>query len=289
MNKILFMIIFSYLNTLAQVDTSDYYPLAIGNKWEYYTVGSGYTTVEIIGDTLMPNGETYFIFNENGVDAWKYQRKSDKNTVVCYSTPNGKEDKLFDFTSQKKSVWNVSFSWNWGVYDIWNNYDGLFETYLNKYEYRHVLIDSTVLPPDTLWEPVVDVYPTLLTKYYGISSYSYGLQELVGAKINGVEYGTLVNINERKYDLISEYKLYQNYPNPFNATTQITYQLVKSTYISIKVYNLLGQELVELYQGLQSEGRHSVTFEASFLPSGFYIITLSGDDYHKSIKALLLK
>ena len=296
MKKILFIVAMSFLSTYAQIDTSDYYPLAIGNKWEYSGNGLGYETVEIIGDTLMPNGKTYFIFN-GGVSTWKYQRKEGSTRILRYceafgcGLPEvGHEHILFDFSINEKTIFDPSMGFYcWGLYNTWSNYNALFKTSLENYEYSYVLIDSTSLPPDTLWNPIVDVYTFLLTKTVGVSSYSYGLAELVGAKINGVGYGTLVNINEEERSTINEYKLFQNYPNPFNASTKISYQLLKNTNISLKVYDVLGKEIVELYNGEQTDGMHSISFEASNLASGFYIITLACEGHCESIIATLMK
>jgi hypothetical protein len=62
----------------------------------------------------------------------------------------------------------------------------------------------------------------------------------------------------------------KNYPNPFNPETKITYNLKNSTSVKITVYDRLGREVVVLVDENQSEGEHSVTFNASSLPSGVY-------------------
>ena len=83
--------------------------------------------------------------------------------------------------------------------------------------------------------------------------------------------------------------LEQNYPNPFNPCTNIDYTLPKLSQLSIKIYNILGQEIKILFQGIQSPGKHTVTFNASNYPSGTYIYSLETNKFTISKKMLFLK
>lgn len=74
------------------------------------------------------------------------------------------------------------------------------------------------------------------------------------------------------------YCLYQNYPNPFNPSTNIEFEVPDNSFISLKVYNLLGEEVAELAAKDYSAGVHSVTFDASQLASGIYFYTLRAKD-----------
>ncbi|GEM_PF-862673 len=75
-----------------------------------------------------------------------------------------------------------------------------------------------------------------------------------------------------------EFNLFQNYPNPFNPTTSITYQLPHDGFVKFKIYDVLGREMVTLVDGAQSAGLHSVTFNASGLPSGVYYYRIDVND-----------
>ncbi len=83
--------------------------------------------------------------------------------------------------------------------------------------------------------------------------------------------------------------LVQNYPNPFNAATVLNYTLSQAGQISISIYNLLGQRVVTLYDGMQQAGEHKLIWDAADIPSGIYFARLQTDDYSKSIKMVLLK
>jgi len=86
-----------------------------------------------------------------------------------------------------------------------------------------------------------------------------------------------------------EYELFQNYPNPFNPTTTITFALKKATKVDLRVYDLMGREVATLVNAKLPAGKHSVTFDASNLPSGTYFYRLKVDGRVFSKKMMLVK
>lgn len=85
------------------------------------------------------------------------------------------------------------------------------------------------------------------------------------------------------------YSLEQNFPNPFNPATQINYQVKKSSFVTIKVYNLLGQLVANLFEGTASPGTYSVKFDGADLPSGIYLYQMNADNFTDTKKFMLLK
>ncbi|CAN5156269.1 hypothetical protein BH23BAC3_BH23BAC3_04260 [soil metagenome] len=81
----------------------------------------------------------------------------------------------------------------------------------------------------------------------------------------------------------------QNYPNPFNPTTTISYELPNTGFVSLKVYSLIGQEVATLINSEMSAGKHQVTFDASALSSGVYLIRLQSDNGVRTRKISLIK
>ena len=89
--------------------------------------------------------------------------------------------------------------------------------------------------------------------------------------------------------LINEFNLYQNYPNPFNTSTNIIYTLPNPTFITLKVYDILGREISTLVNDFKRAGKHLAKFNGTDLSSGIYICQLKSDNYIASIKFALLK
>jgi hypothetical protein len=89
--------------------------------------------------------------------------------------------------------------------------------------------------------------------------------------------------------VVSEYRLYQNYPNPFNATTNIRYDLKQAGRAQLRVYNLLGQQVATLVDGIENSGAHMVSFNTSGLASGVYIYTFEADGFRDTRKLVLLR
>lgn len=97
------------------------------------------------------------------------------------------------------------------------------------------------------------------------------------------------DVNEDSFDGNYNYYLNQNYPNPFNPTTQIEYTLPNNEYVNITVYNSLGQNIKVLYDGLESPGKHQITFDGNNFASGVYFYTLTTNGYRETKKMLLLR
>lgn len=87
----------------------------------------------------------------------------------------------------------------------------------------------------------------------------------------------------------ANYTLSQNYPNPFNPSTEIKYSIPVSGFVSLELYNILGQKVTTLINQQLTEGNYSVRFNASNLSSGIYFYTLRAGDFFKTMKMILLK
>ena len=85
------------------------------------------------------------------------------------------------------------------------------------------------------------------------------------------------------------FDLSQNYPNPFNPTTTINYSVPKSGSMSLKVYNLLGEEVATLFNGVQQAGNHTAVFDAARFASGVYFYRLEAGNLSVTKKLVLMK
>jgi len=86
-----------------------------------------------------------------------------------------------------------------------------------------------------------------------------------------------------------EYTLRQNYPNPFNPSTTIEFALPHATSVTLRIYNVLGEEVETLVADNYPAGTHGITWNAHGLPSGVYFIRLSGGEHVQTAKAVLMK
>lgn len=103
--------------------------------------------------------------------------------------------------------------------------------------------------------------------------------------------GSINYSNEIEVDFIgvTEYALLQNYPNPFNPSTVISYQLPVDSKVQLKIYDVLGTEIITLVNESKSAGKHDVSFDAGKLSSGTYFYTILADGFVQTKKMLLVK
>ncbi len=96
-------------------------------------------------------------------------------------------------------------------------------------------------------------------------------------------------VRPAKSNQISSYMLSQNYPNPFNPVTRINYQIPKFSHVTIKVYNILGQEIATLLNEEKMAGHYSIEFNAINFASGIYFYRMRAGDFVSTKKLILLK
>jgi hypothetical protein len=115
-------------------------------------------------------------------------------------------------------------------------------------------------------------------------------QIYVGVDNSGIYRGDLITgiASEGKPIPLSP-SLFQNYPNPFNPTTVIRYELPKQVMVSLKVYNLLGQEAASLVSEVQIAGKHQAVLRGENLSSGVYFYRLQAGEFVETKKLVLLK
>jgi len=87
----------------------------------------------------------------------------------------------------------------------------------------------------------------------------------------------------------TEFQLEQNYPNPFNSMTTIRFSLPKSSYVSLKVFDMMGREVASLVDQTLPAGDYKVEFDASLLPSGIYFYRIQAEGFVQMRKLVLLK
>ncbi len=102
-------------------------------------------------------------------------------------------------------------------------------------------------------------------------------------------YGVITNVEDNISAIPSDYELKQNYPNPFNPSTTIRFSVPQSEFISLKIYDVLGNEVETLVNQDLSAGSYEVQFNANSLSSGIYFYQLITGNYSETKKMNLIK
>lgn len=150
------------------------------------------------------------------------------------------------------------------------------------------------------------ILPIWTQKIFDITSYAAGSEEMkvryrLSSDGNTVSDGwyvddiKIINYNvspvgmsENNSDPVS-FSLEQNYPNPFNPVTVISYNIPFSSFISLKIYDVLGNEIKTLVNKIQTAGNYKVDFEGSNFASGVYFYKLTAGEYSDVKRMLLIK
>jgi len=117
----------------------------------------------------------------------------------------------------------------------------------------------------------------------GGSKFNYRLKQIDND--GTFEYSDIVEVEV----VPQQFELSQNYPNPFNPSTTINFSLPKQTHLKINIYNMLGELVKTVSDGLYEAGFYNIFFNASELSSGTYIYRLESDSFVETKKMLLIK
>jgi len=296
-----------------------YYPLAIGNKWVFDKTTVSYDPYpqyshqilvkEVLGDTIAANGKHYYYLKDETV--WEEdvleRIDSSEGKVYRYLEDPGLLENEYLLDDLLAVTGDTVYSYRMGFYP------GSHTTVLEETDfYKWGLIR-----PKKIFEQYI-LHPPVysLTQDIGLDSiYSYfdfGENRIVlkGCMIDGVVYGdTLtVSVDDENQVQPTEFSLSQNYPNPFNPITKIKFTLpspyqgegqgVRSMMTALKVYDILGNEIVTLVNEELPAGEYEVEFDSHSgesasgggnLSSGVYFYRLRAGSFLSTKKMILLR
>jgi hypothetical protein len=95
--------------------------------------------------------------------------------------------------------------------------------------------------------------------------------------------------NGEEVSVVSDFNLEQNYPNPFNPSTTIKFSVATNEFVTLKVYDVLGNEVTTLVNEQRAPGTYEVRFDAGSLASGMYVYKLQAGNFTQTRKLLLMK
>lgn len=260
------------------IPAANSYTLQVSNDPTFNTVvisdsGLTDTSREIQGLT---NGALYFwrIIATNSLDSITVSQMRSFITILL--PPNNLE-------AQRNPSGTVTLSWK----------DNNRQNELGYILERKITNDKTYSILDTIKVNAVSYIDTTAENNF----YTYRIKTYNQYAQSGYSNEDTVQVVTSVEDVktIKEYNLFQNYPNPFNPETVISYQLPAAGRVELKVYDLLGREIVTLVDKEQNPGKYEVNFSAgslgngSDLPSGIYLFRLKTNSYVMTRKMMLLK
>ncbi len=147
-------------------------------------------------------------------------------------------------------------------------------------------VRQTYDPTDSYWLYSIFFTDTITGWAVGVGYDSSGL--LTGEIYKTIN-GGVTSVESENDIEVTDFNLSQNYPNPFNPTTTIKYSIPSENQVNIKIYNSIGEEMLELVNEVQPIGIYKVKFEARNLPSGIYFYRLKSGTFAETKKMVLLR
>lgn len=219
--------------------------------------------------------EAYFIHQGRG---WTV---GESGTIVMYDNPAIP----VELTSFNASVAGNDVTLNWSTaseinnhgFEIERNYGNLQTTTSNT---GWVVIGFSDGAGNTT---EMQLY-SFTDKSVSTGKYLYRLKQV---DLDGTfKYSNTVEVD---VNLPGTFELSQNYPNPFNPSTKISYHLPSGSDVTLKVYDIIGNEVATLVEGFKDAGSHSIEFNADNLGSGIYFYKLTAFDFVQTKKMILIK
>jgi len=290
----------SVIKSLSIIDEQAFYPLKVGNKWIYdYTATDWIMNSsvdiyyrEVLSEKMKQNGKKYFEVLEKfvylGITDTVYERIDTTEGKVYRYEPDCPNSEQFieelvlevndsTFASRFESCIEhppTELVSQQG-YNLWGFY-GMNRNYLS----------SSLLTSD------YNLYSEVGLLYIKLSDDNYFRTFILKGMVkDGIVYGdtTLTNVGDENNSIPTVYRLEQNYPNPFNPTTKIKWQSPSAGYQTLKIYDVLGNEVATLVNEYKNAGSYEVNFDASKVSSGIYFYQLQAGSFIETKKMLLLK
>ncbi|MFH0992441.1 MAG: T9SS type A sorting domain-containing protein [bacterium] len=162
-------------------------------------------------------------------------------------------------------------------------------------DYLHQAADSSYWPKGIKYDPDsigVYVYSLGVHEHWNTATekrYSKNLGTGTGIELIALGQGASTGMPTYENRPAEYFILSQNYPNPFNPQTMIKFSVPVASFVTLRVYNMMGQEIVTLVQGEVPAGEHQIQWTAKNLPTGMYFYTMDAGNISETKKLIYLK
>ncbi|MEK6572049.1 MAG: T9SS type A sorting domain-containing protein, partial [Bacteroidota bacterium] len=258
----------------------------VGNHWQFYDDSNPSTPLDkrVLADTLLPNGLTYARIKEFAYNPRTYLQRCNGSQVFQFNFAGSNSDQLiYDFARSVGDTVAVILRGNDRTLIILSLYREIQLFGRLRRQWGFFIDFSMHVIDDEQYHIITDSLGLTLLEGFGL------FQELRGAIINGVTYGTITGVGNQAQSSLGEYNLDQNYPNPFNPVTTFQFSIVNRDLATLKVYDVLGREVATLVNEVKQPGTYTVQWDASNMSSGLYLCRLSTTNVAQTRKLLLLR
>jgi hypothetical protein len=293
MKDLIILLIFTS-TVFAQIEkTQNYFPLAVGNVWQYWYDSGLLLQVKVMKDSTDSLGYKYYLLTDNqGSSRWAYRTNSSKDSVFAIFGGGYRDWLIYKFPITYPRQW-------WRVLEL-DTTEGSFPITAIVFDIFPISFWGRVTTAvDIRYHSTMDtVLPTIEWMYTDIIADGLGLvwwgneaeyKILIGCVIDGDTIGIVLNVDDEKENILDRFELYQNYPNPFNSSTTISFTILKEEFVELSVYNCLGEKIRVLKNELLRPGNYTVKFDASGLVTGTYFYRLKTSKGSITKKMLYLK
>ena len=271
----------------------------VDSIYHMWYAGTANGTYVRIGHATSSNGVTWTkdpdnpVLNLGALSSWDYPRVEAPNVVfdgnmyhMWYSGGNHSDWRIGYATSQDGSVWakhQGNLVLNLGTASWDDTWVGLCS----------VLLD-TVMSTYRMWYSGGDTSMINQTPWRAVSQIGYakspdGFTWTKDSVNNPILSNVTAINNDIHTGMPDNYTLSQNYPNPFNPSTAIEFSIPKTEFVSLKIHNLLGQEISTLVSERLNAGSYTFSWDATELSSGVYMYKLQAGEYVQTRKMVLIQ
>ncbi|MBT8379705.1 MAG: T9SS type A sorting domain-containing protein [Ignavibacteria bacterium] len=240
-----------------------------------------YFTAEVIGDTILNNGKNYSVISPRDLIRGIFIR-ADSSSVYYYDENEQEEDTLFKLDANVGDIWYTDFDWIF-IVELEKKDTIIFLGHLT--ETLRFKLDGLALG----WITLSNIFGPITSTDWGdppgnTQTFTFTYHCIINEKIFGEPLLAPINIA-----ILHKFDLEQNYPNPFNPTTKIKYQIPESSFVKLKVYDVIGNEIATLVNEKKLAGTYEIEFYGTGLPSGIYFYQLKAGNFIETNKMLMLK